>query len=1051
MTGGRARTSPRVTGIRLRLLGLILVAVLPLIAAIAVGLHRDWVSDIDTAGQQVEALARRAAGRYREAQLEARTLLDIVSFVPEVTHGSPESCNRYLAQIERTRPWSEGLLVLDRAGRVVCHTAPGGIGLDVSDRDYFKIAMAERRFVVSDVMTSRITGAPVTLLVLPILDENGTVVRLVGMALRPTWLDKIVQESADGLDPSFWLVDSAGRLMAYASGDRGTSATKALDPEIARRLTAVADAWTPGTPAEGPRRIYGVVQLPESGGRIVAAVDRSTALARVETKIGRGVLVSAGALALAVILAMGVARGIAAPLERLTEAARGARRFQDVDLPVLRDYAEVESLSQSLQALLRDNRDREAALRTARGEAERASEAERAAHARLREAIEAVPVGLAFFDAENRFVVWNRFYEDLYAANPMPLAPGLRLEDRLGERLRAGLIPAAVGREEEWLAERMASFHAHAGSHEQRLPGDRWLRVEERRTSDGGSIGIRIDITELKRSEQSFRLMFDANPVPMWVFDCETLRFLAVNDAAVHHYGWSREQFLAMTVLDLRDPADHAAVRLAARSPEPSRGEHVWRHRRADGSEILAQPFTRMLSYDGRPAKLVASIDVTQQSRDEERIRRLAHFDSLTELANRTLFRARLEEAVARDRPDGEGLALICIDLDGFKDVNDTLGHPIGDRLLKHVADRLRGCVREQDTAARIGGDEFAVVQDGITRTEDAGQLAERLIAVISTPYLIEGHAITVTPCVGIATTLDRDSRSPDDLLNHADMALYRAKARGRRTHCFFEPEMDAQLKARRALELHLRAAHDAEQFEVHYQPWVDLRSGTVKGFEALLRWTHPERGPVSPAEFIPIAETIGLIVPLGEWVLRRACADAARWPDTVDIAINLSPLQFRSGDIVGTVKSVLADSGIDPARLELEITETVLLEDSPTNLATLHALRALGVRIAMDDFGTGYSSIGYLRRFPFDKIKIDRSFVSELPNDIDCLTITRGITELAAGLGMSTIAEGVETIEQQEILRAIGCTLGQGYLFGRAMPAAMSETLAHSRRTVAA
>ncbi|MFD2184935.1 EAL domain-containing protein [Rhodoplanes azumiensis] len=1052
MTDGRTRSSPRATGIRTRLLGLILVAVLPLIVTMAVGLYRDWIRDIDTAGQQIETLARRAAGRYREAQLESRTLLDIASFVPEVTHGSSESCNRFLAQLERTRPWSEGLLVLDPTGRVVCHTVPGAVGLDVSDRDYFKIAMAERKFVVSDVMTSRMTGAPVTILVLPILDAQGAVVRLVGVALRPTWLDKVVQESpADGPAPTFWLLDAAGRVMAHASRTRITSAQDALDPAIARRLTTMAPAWTEGTPTEGPGRIYGVVALPESGGHIVAAVDRNTALARVETKIGRGALISAGALALAVLLALVVARTIAGPLERLTEAARGARRFHDVDLPVLRDYAEVESLSRSLQGLLGDNRHREAALRSAQAEAERASEEARAAHARLREAIEAVPVGLAFFDAEDRFVLWNRLYEDLYAANPMPLAPGLRLEDRLRVRLKAGLIPSAIGREAEWLAERMASFHAHAGSHEQRLPGDRWLRVEERRTSDGGSIGIRIDITELKRSEQSFRLMFDANPVPMWVFDCETLRFLAVNDAAVHHYGWSREQFLAMTVLDLRDPADHAAVRDAARSPEPSRGERVWRHRRADGSEILTQPFTRLLSYGGRPAKLVASIDVTQQSRDEARIRHLAHFDGLTELANRTLFRTRLESGVARERPSGEGLALICIDLDGFKDVNDTLGHPIGDRLLKDVADRLRGCVREQDTAARIGGDEFAVVQDGITGTADAGRLAERLIAVISAPYLIESHAITVTPCLGIATTLDGDSRTPDELLNHADMALYRAKARGRRSHCFFEPDMDAQLKARRALEVHLRAAHEAEEFEVHYQPWVDLRSGTVQGFEALLRWTHPERGPVSPAEFIPLAENIGLIVPLGEWVLRRACADAARWPETVDIAINLSPLQFRSGDIVRTVRSVLADSGIAPARLELEITETVLLEDSPTNLATLHGLRALGVRIAMDDFGTGYSSIGYLRRFPFDKIKIDRSFVSELPNDIDCLTITRGVADLAAGLGMSTIAEGIETVEQQEILRAIGCTLGQGYLFGAAMPAARAEAMARSRRTAAA
>jgi PAS domain S-box-containing protein len=401
------------------------------------------------------------------------------------------------------------------------------------------------------------------------------------------------------------------------------------------------------------------------------------------------------------LLGLAMARRIAAPLTTLTAGAEAARRSADIDLPEVRGYAEVDSLSRSLQALVGDSRKREQALVAARGEAERASEEARAAHGRLREAIEAVPVGLAFFDAEDRFILWNRLYEDIYDGNPLPLAPGLRLEDRLCARLRAGIIPSAVGREEEWLTERMSSFRAHAGSHEQRLPGDRWLRVEERRTSDGGSIGIRIDITELKRSEQSFRLLFDSNPVPMWVFDRDTLRFLAVNDAAVKHYGYSREQFLGMTLLDIRDAGDHEDVRVAARSNEAALGERVWRHRRADGSEMLIHAYTRLLAYEGHPAKLVALFDITQRWHDEARIRQLAHYDGLTELANRTLFRARLEQALERPRDPGEGIALICIDLDGFKDVNDTLGHPFGDELLKLVAQRLRHCVRERDTAAR--------------------------------------------------------------------------------------------------------------------------------------------------------------------------------------------------------------------------------------------------------------------------------------------------------------------------------------------------------------
>ncbi|MDC7786843.1 EAL domain-containing protein [Rhodoplanes sp. TEM] len=1030
---------------------MILVAVLPLMAAMAAAIHRERIQVVDAAGLQVEDLARRAALRYQEVLLESRTLLDIVAFVPEVIHGTAETCGRFLSQIERTRPWAEGLMALDPHGIAVCSTTPGGTGLDLSDRAYYRQAMAERRFVVGDFISSRVTGSLISITMLPVLNDEGAVTRLIGAVLLPTWLEDLARQLPSSSEVSLWLIDRTGTAMAsYRSGDAPPDPAP-IDRDSLQALMRTPGGWIETAPPGGPARIYGVVEVPQSGARIVAAVERAKVLARTDLKIGRGAVISAVALAIAMMLALGLARRIADPLVRLTEGANAARRFHDVDLPEVRDYAEVESLSRSLQALLHDNRRREQALRDARAEAERASADARAAHERLREAIEAVPVGLAFFDADDRFVLWNRLYEDLYAGNPLPLTPGMRFEERLRARLKLGLIPPAVGREEEWLAERMASFRAHAGSHVQRMKGNRWLRVEERRTSDGGSIGIRIDITDLKRSEQSFRLLFDANPVPMWVFDSETLRFLAVNDAAVTHYGYSREQFLTMTLLDLRDPADHDAIRASARSPRCARGERVWRHRRADGSEILIQAYTRVLAWEGRPAKLGALIDITQRWRDEAHIRHLAHYDGLTELANRTLFRARLEHAIGQPRTPGRGIALICIDLDGFKDVNDTLGHPVGDRLLKQVADRLRECVRDQDTAARIGGDEFAVIQDGIAAADDARGLAERLITVISAPYVIDGHEITVTPSVGIATTLEEGSRAPDELLNHADMALYRAKARGRRSYCFFETEMDVQLRARRTLEVQLRAAHELGQFEVHYQPWVDLRTGRIDGFEALLRWTDPERGPVSPAEFIPLAENIGLIVPLGEWVLQRACADAARWPAPIKLAVNLSPVQFRSGDIVQTVQAVLGASGFDPARIELEITETVLLEDNATNLSTLHALRALGVHIAMDDFGTGYSSIGYLRRFPFDKIKIDRSFVSELPNDIDCLTITRGVAELAAGLGMSTIAEGVETVEQQEILRAIGCTLGQGYLFGRAMPAEAAEALLASRRTAAA
>ncbi|CAL8974319.1 putative signaling protein [Rhodoplanes serenus] len=1038
------------SGIRARLLGLILVAVLPLIAAMGVALYRDRANEIDAAGRRVEELAHRVAVRYREVVLEAQTLVEIAAFVPEVTNGSAETCRRFLADTVRNRPLADGLSVLDAEGRMVCTTLTGALGIDFSDRTYFRTAKAERRLVTSDFLISRVNREPISVVILPLVDDKGRVTRLISMSLKLDWFTQLAAAVAPAADATFWLAAADGTVMARIP-QPAAAATAGGTPDRLPAALRAGQGWMEAEGSDGTPRLYGVLELTDTGSRVAVGIDRAHALAHVDARIGRALLIVAVALLVAIMMGLAMARRIADPLTALTAGAEAARRSSATSLPVVGGYAEIDSLSRSLAALLGEARQREEALVTARREAEQASEEARAAHARLREAIEAVPVGLAFFDADDRFVLWNKLYEELYGGHPMPIQVGDRLEDRLRARIERGLVADAHGREGTWLAERMAKFRAHAGSHEQQLFGDRWLRVEERRTSDGGSIGIRIDITELKRSEQSFRLLFDANPVPMWVFDRETLRFLAVNDAAIKHYGYSREQFLAMTLLDIRDPVDHHDVSIAARSEHASRGERVWRHRRADGSEILIQAYTRVLTHEGRPAKLGALIDITQRWHDEARIRHLAHYDGLTELANRTLFRARLEQALRRGRSVDDGIALICLDLDGFKDVNDTLGHPIGDELLKRIGLRLRQCVRPQDTAARIGGDEFAVVQDGIASKEDARRLAEHLIAAISAPYVIDSHEITVTPSVGIATTLD-DAGGVDELLNHADMALYRAKTRGRRSHCFFAPEMDAELKARRTLETQLRIAFEKGQFEVHYQPWVDLADNRISGFEALLRWTHPERGAVSPAEFIPIAEATGLIVPLGDWVLRRACEDAARWPQPIKLAVNLSPVQFRSGDIVESVRAVMLRSGLDPARIELEITETVLLEDNASNLATLHALRRLGVRIAMDDFGTGYSSLGYLRRFPFDKIKIDRSFVSELPGNPDCLTITRGVADLAAGLGMTTIAEGVETTGQQDILRAIGCTHGQGYLFGRAMTAtAAADRLAGDRRIAAA
>lgn len=553
----------------------------------------------------------------------------------------------------------------------------------------------------------------------------------------------------------------------------------------------------------------------------------------------------------------------------------------------------------------------------------------------------------------------------------------------------------------------------------------------------GGLLSITLtDIDDIKAKEESFRLLFEGNPVPMWLFDAITLRFLHVNDAAVQHYGYSREQFLGMSVVDIRPAGERdAARRVLTNLADAYEPGQVWHHLQADGTSIDVYPYLRTLTVSGRRTVLAALIDVTEQRRAEARITHMAHHDSLTGLPNRILFREHLNEVLFRARRTEEALAVLCLDLDHFKSVNDTLGHPVGDKLLQAVAQRLRQSLRETDFAARLGGDEFAVIATAIAGPADASGLAVRLIEALSKPYDIDGHQVVIGTSIGVAVSPE-NGFEPDLLLKNADMALYRSKADGRSTFRFFEQEMDARLQARRLLELDLRKALACGEFGLFYQPLVNVRTNAISGFEALLRWHHPERGTVSPAEFIPLAEEIGLIVPIGEWVLRQACKEAATWPEHLHVAVNLSPAQFKNRNLIPTVVSALASAGLPASRLELEITESVLLHDNDDNLATLHRFKSLGVRISMDDFGTGYSSLGYLHKFPFDKIKIDQSFVRELSERPEAKAIIRAVTGLGVSLGISITAEGVETVDQLEHLRAEGCTEVQGYLISRPKPA---------------
>ena len=473
--------------------------------------------------------------------------------------------------------------------------------------------------------------------------------------------------------------------------------------------------------------------------------------------------------------------------------------------------------------------------------------------------------------------------------------------------------------------------------------------------------------------------------------------------------------------------------------PSTALAEHLALAAQRD-SAVLTQELAdgRVITITHEPMQAGGFVDtitdVTQQRLAEARLAHMALHDALTNLPNRVLFRQRLMSSLQR-AGRGEFCAVLCLDLDQFKGVNDAFGHPVGDALLKAVTARLSRVIRQTDTVARLGGDEFAIVQSKVDDPTDTTTLAVRLLQEFKSPFEVAGHHLIIGTSIGIAIA-PGDGDDPDLLLKSAEIALYQAKSDGRGRYRYFEPEMDALIQARRELEFDLRGALAAGQFELFFQPLINLKNERISGLEALIRWRNPRRGMVSPADFIPLAEEIGEIIQIGEWVLREACRCAMSWPEPLKVAVNISTIQFKDQGLVHIITQALQDSGLDPARLELEITESVMISDFDAALAMLHQLKKLGLSIAMDDFGTGYSSLSYLRSFPFDKIKIDQSFVRELGQKSDCTAIIRAVTGMCESLGITATAEGVETRRQLRLLQGERCTEVQGYLISKPLPA---------------
>ncbi|MGN6115317.1 MAG: bifunctional diguanylate cyclase/phosphodiesterase [Nitrobacter sp.] len=867
---------------------------------------------------------------------------------------------------------------------------------DVSDRFFFqdlKIDPSPNREILAPVF-SRVTGTWKTLFVRRLTGTNGEFLGLVTRGVEPAQFERFFATVTFGENSAISMFHNDGTLLARYPHIQRMIGKNFRRGALLKSIEVTGNHATlrVTSPVDGLDRLGAIHKLRDFPISIIATTTVTAALAdwREQTRFLIGVA-SLSALIIAAILFL-----IVRQLSRQHRAAR-------------------EQLGAEKQ--------------------------------RLDTAINNMSQGLLMFDASERLIVCNRRYIEMYGLSADIIKPGCTFREAIAHRQATGSFGGDL---DQYCRDTLGNTgHEHVVVI--RTTDGRSIQITNRPVADGGWVATHEDITERQNLERErdrdrafLNRIIDHIPTQITVKDVRDRRYVLANSVAETQFGLARNKIVGTTAYDVfpREAADT----ITNDDDEALRSldgfyleERPW-HSQALGTRYITSRRIIIRDRDNNPQYLINVVDdITERKQTDDRILHLAHYDALTDLPNRALFHEQLERELKRINR-GEQFAVLYIDIDEFKGINDSLGHAVGDELLKGVAARLRQCVRETDFVARLGGDEFAVVQTAIRNADDVTDLVNRIYDEIREPYECLGHQISTDASIGIAMA-PRDGSNLEQLLKNADLAMYGAKAAGRRTYRFFEPEMDARAKTRRQLELDLRRIiADSEfcegGFEVHYQPLVSLRDNRVTGCEALLRWRHPERGMISPAEFIPVAEETGLIAELGEWVLATACAEAATWPDHIKIAVNVSPVQFRSHSLPLKVASVLASSGLSPHRLELEITEAVLIRDDEIALAILHQLRAIGVRVALDDFGTGYSSLSYLQRFPFDKIKIDRCFIDDIVQSDGSASIVQAVVNIATARNMTTTAEGAETAAQREALRALGCTEMQGYLFSAAKPA---------------
>ena len=652
--------------------------------------------------------------------------------------------------------------------------------------------------------------------------------------------------------------------------------------------------------------------------------------------------------------------------------------------------------------------------------------------------------GLCMFDAENRLQVWNERYREMYGIDPKRIWTGCMVRDLLKARIAAGTFPLDPEKYDSELREAIRQGKVYVITVE--LADGRTIAVVNQPIAGGGWVATHEDISERMRAQRELDktrafldTIIDNVPTPVIVKSLPEMRYLLVNKEAEKFFGKPREQVIGKTVHEMqgREAADEVHARdleLLHAGREIVTNEHTVLTP-AGETRVMTSTRLPVMGPDGKPQYLIIVLhDLTERKRDEARIAYMAHHDPLTELPNRAAFNQCLKAVVDLSASSGDSFGLLIIDVDRFKSINDTFGAHTGDTVLKQLAERLQEAC-DGAFLARIGGDELAVISPTGPQPMTAENLARRLSAAVNAEFDVDGHPVSAGVTIGIAVA-PGDGRHTTTLLANAEAALYRAKAEARGSIRFFEPQMDQQLREKRALQHDLRGAIAKDELELYYQPQADM-DGTIVGFEALARWHHPRRGMVPPSTFIPLAEESGLILALGDWILRTACREAASWPKPLPIAVNMSPVQFQHGDLGNLVHQVLLETGLSPSRLELEVTEGVLIGDFSRAMSILRRLKSMGVRISMDDFGTGSSSLSYLQSFPFDKIKIDQCFVRNLKTSPQSAAIVRAVIGLGQGLGLPVIAEGVETKEQLAFLADAKCDGIQGFLIGRPQPIA--------------